>query len=208
MRETDRARRSHSGVNPPVDLSDIDLKPRDITEGEWTSCPPGVRVRLVRNRQYELDLTPEQYQALYRLPYWMLYGPEHGLPKDWFNPDGFLLPKYRPGGGRFDDFRKWRRWHRSHRWLHYRIEEKLRLLRQRYEGKVYWTFAILFVVTSYISIFAAIAGGNSPFAVFGILYVSIFVGMILLTVISNLALRAVVRRRVMRRWAERTTELA
>lgn len=185
-----------------MDPSDIDLKPRDVTEDEWISIPPGVRVRRVRNHQYELDLSPEQYETLYRLPYWMLYGPEHGLPAGWFNPDGFLLPKYRPGGGRFGDFRKWRRWYRSHRWLHYKIEERFRMLRERYKTAYAVGAIVLFIALYFASERIALSWlGEGPHyvALYALVFVIYGVGLFLLARLQ----RAFVRRRVVKRWAKR-----
>lgn len=114
-----------------MDLSDLDLKPKDVDEADWEAFPPGARLRVVRDHQYELELTARQYEALARLPYWMLYGPEHGAPRDWFNLEGYLLPKYRPGGPRFAQFRAWRRTYRGRRLLLHRRRERGALRRER-----------------------------------------------------------------------------
>jgi len=185
-----------------VEEPQIDFRPKGVSDAQWESIPEGARIRFVRNHQYELDLTPQQYDALYRLPYWLLYGPEHGAPASWFNPRGFLLPKYQPGGGQFPEFRDWRRRYRSRRWLNYRINERIRRLRERYKGVYAVAGLVGFVGLYALSWWIAnsrFEEGPALWATYGILLV-LYVAVVLLAVKVQLGF---VRRRVERRWRER-----
>ncbi len=110
----------------PQSVLDPDWHPSEVSEGEWSELPEGVRVRALKRFQYELKLSQQQYRELAALPFWMSYGPENGLPEDWFNTAGYLLPKYRPGGGLYDRFRTWRHEFRRRRWRKRLLHEKLR----------------------------------------------------------------------------------
>jgi hypothetical protein len=185
-----------------MELLEADFRPRNTPDAVWDSIPPGTRIRFVRKNQYRLDLTPEQYAPLYRLPYWSLYGPEHGAPTSWFNPDGYLLPKFQPGGGRFSEFQSWRRRFRSLRWLHYKSQERYRSLRERYKA----AYAIIGIV-GYLAIFGLIwhlerIWFDEDLAFFPIM------GMILVIYVGGLVLFArlqhtIVRRAVEKRWQQR-----
>lgn len=88
----------------------------------WSRLNDGERVRWLKAHQYELHLSRDQFLQLGRVPFWAVYGPEHGLPPELFNDRGYLLPKYRPGGGLHAEFQQWRRayrhvtWHRLLLW--------------------------------------------------------------------------------------------
>ena len=89
----------------PKSVLDPYWVPPEVSAEKWRQLAEGVRVRVLKRSQYFLKLTPQQYREIAALPYWMSYGPENGLQEDWFNPAGFLLPKYRPGGGLYEQFR-------------------------------------------------------------------------------------------------------
>lgn len=90
------------------ELDPID-RPEVFDEGAWEAMTPGERVRTLRYAEDQVALPAETYRALRRLPSWAFYGPEHGLPAECFNQLGFLLPRYRPGGGEHQAFEAWRR---------------------------------------------------------------------------------------------------
>jgi len=92
---------------------------------QWAALTDGARLRWVKEHQLELSLSREEYVALARLPFWASYGPEHGLPESLFNTRGFLLPRYRPGGGLYERFRIWRRWYRHISWRERAIRRRL-----------------------------------------------------------------------------------
>jgi hypothetical protein len=94
----------------------LTVRPVDVPVDLWDSIPEGFRLRWLKRSQFAHALSFDQYYALARLPYWMFYGPEHGAPADWYNDQGYLLPKYRPGGGRHDEFRRWRHEYRRSSW--------------------------------------------------------------------------------------------
>jgi hypothetical protein len=80
------------------------------------------------------SLSREEYLELERQPFWTSYGPEHGLPTELFNEMGLLLPKYRPGGGLYPQFRVWRRWYRHVSWSHRAAARKLERFDYRHGG--------------------------------------------------------------------------
>lgn len=92
-----------------IDLPDILVHPPEGVDSSWDDMAPGERLRWLKEHQYELHLSRGEFLQLTRVPFWAMYGPEHGLPEEMFNQQGFLLPKYRPGGGRYPMFREWRR---------------------------------------------------------------------------------------------------
>ena len=91
----------------------------------WSRLNDGERVRWLKAHQYELHLSRDQFLQLSRVPFWAMFGPEHGLPAELFNDRGFLLPKYRPGGGLYGEFQKWRRAYRLASWRQLRLHRRL-----------------------------------------------------------------------------------
>lgn len=106
---------------PPIVLD----PPASVDRAEWERLSDGERLRWLKAHQFELALTRNQFLQLSRVPFWAAYGPEHGLPADLFNEQGFLLPKYRPGGGLYDDFRRWRRTYRLASWRQLRFRRRV-----------------------------------------------------------------------------------
>jgi hypothetical protein len=106
---------------PPIVLD----PPASVDRAGWERLSDGERLRWLKAHQYELHLTRNQFLELSRVPFWAAYGPEHGLPADLFNEQGFLLPKYRPGGGLYDDFRRWRRTYRLASWRQLRLRRRV-----------------------------------------------------------------------------------
>jgi hypothetical protein len=111
--------------------SDPVPRPDGFPEDDWQELRPGERVRWLRASSDQTFLGAEVYRALSRLPFWVFYGPEHGLPPDFFNDRGFILPRYRPGGSDFEDFRRWRRVHRVASFLHGRASRRCRTVADR-----------------------------------------------------------------------------
>jgi len=106
---------------PPIVLD----PPPSVDPAEWERLSDGERLRWLKAHQFELHLSREQFLQLSGVPFWAAYGPEHGLPGDLFNEQGFLLPKYRPGGGLYDDFRRWRRVYRLASWQRFQLRRRL-----------------------------------------------------------------------------------
>jgi len=107
---------------PPI----VDAPPPSVDPEQWARLNQGQRLRWLKAHQYELHLSREQFLQLSRVPFWAMLGPEHGLPAELFNDRGFLLPKYRPGGGLHVEFQRWRRAYRLASWrqlgLHRRLQ--------------------------------------------------------------------------------------
>lgn len=104
-------------------------RPEGIDSALWDASSPGERVRMLRRAEERMPLPVKVYAELHRLPEWVFYGPELGVPDDWFGDDGFLLPRFRPGGPDHESFDLWRREYRRRRWIAF-------LLRQRW--KRFW----------------------------------------------------------------------
>jgi hypothetical protein len=117
-----------------VSIHDPNWVPSGVAPDEWLAINRGMRLRLLRYGAVDLHLKPPEFLEVAALPLWMCYGPENGLPEEWFNPDGFLLPKYRPGGGCHDDFRVWRRKFRRRRLLEHLRQRRLRAWYQKAKG--------------------------------------------------------------------------
>ena len=122
-------------------------RPSRIEPEIWYSIPPGSRIRLLRRIEDTFPLDPEQYFELRRLPYWTCYEPEDGLPAEWFNRRGFLLPMYRPGGSRHELFRRWRRQYRVRRYIHRAVVAGLRAWWRMYREWVWGALIVLYGVT-------------------------------------------------------------
>jgi hypothetical protein len=96
------------------------------TKESWAAIPLPERLRLLAHGHYLIELPPEDREILRSVPSWMAVGPELGYPEEWFNPQGWLLPKYRPGGGSHREYlwarhsrRFWQVAFDSHQaWLH------------------------------------------------------------------------------------------
>ena len=115
-------------------IHDPDWVPNGIDGDAWRAIPGGARLRLLHYGALDLHLSrPEMLEAA-ALPLWMCYGPENGLPEDWFNSESFLLPKYRPGGGSHELFRAWRREFRRRRWVEFHRQRRLRSWYRRVRG--------------------------------------------------------------------------
>lgn len=112
-------------------------RPHDVPIEQWDSIPEGYRLRWLKETQYHHALSAQQHAALRRLPFWMFYGPEHGAPEEWFNQQGYLLPKYRPGGGLEDDFKRWRHGYRRSTWRRRAIRARTERFFSRYGIVVY-----------------------------------------------------------------------
>lgn len=99
-----------------VDLPELDAlassTPAGIDPFEWDQLSVGQKLRFLRRSHHVLALPRESREKLKLVPSWVLFGPEDGLPAEWFNADGFLLPKFRKGGGSRDNFRRWYREYR------------------------------------------------------------------------------------------------
>jgi hypothetical protein len=106
---------------PPI----VDAPPPSVDPEQWARLNQGQRLRWLKAHQYELHLSRDQFLQLARVPFWATFGPEHGLPADLFNDRGFLLPKYRPGGGLHGEFQRWRRSYRLASWGHLRLHRRL-----------------------------------------------------------------------------------
>lgn len=106
---------------PPI----VDDPPPSVDPEDWARLNQGQRLRWLRAHQYELHLSREQFLQLSRVPFWAMYGPEHGLPAELFNEQGFLLPKYRPGGGLYPEFHRWRRAYRLASWRQLLLNRRL-----------------------------------------------------------------------------------
>lgn len=104
------------GTEDVFAIAEQETAPGEIAQQVWEELPPGARLRLLRKADLYWRLSGQEYERLRRVPYWAFYGPEDGAPLDWFNPRGYLLPKYRPGGGKFEEFRQWRRRARAAQW--------------------------------------------------------------------------------------------
>jgi len=79
----------------------IERPPPGVDPEDWDSLSKGDRLRVLKKAHYLFALDEEDRLAIRQVPSWASFGAEDGVPADWFNPDGFLLPKYRPGGGRY-----------------------------------------------------------------------------------------------------------
>ncbi|HEX2162356.1 MAG TPA: hypothetical protein VHM02_00250 [Thermoanaerobaculia bacterium] len=92
-------------------MNELDPIPRPdlVDEATWEALTPGERVRALKSAEEGLPLPAHVYGDLRELPAWAFYGPETGLPEDWFNLQGFLLPRFRPGGGDRPRFLAWKR---------------------------------------------------------------------------------------------------
>lgn len=192
-----------------MEITDLDLKPKDVDEADWEAYPPGARLRVVRDHQYELELTARQYEALARLPYWMLYGPEHGAPREWFNPEGYLLPKYRPGGPRFPELLDRRRRYRGRRLLLHLLREGRVRHGERYKTE-YELGSLIVLMAEYVGIFLLVRawwGGEVP----GWVWVVQFVVVLALyggSVVLFVVLRGLVPRWILEaRWRRRVERL-
>jgi hypothetical protein len=106
---------------PPI----VDEPPPAVNPEEWARLNHGQRLRWLKAHQYELHLSREQFLQLSRVPFWAMFGPEHGLPVELFNDRGFLLPVYRPGGGLYGEFQRWRRAYRLASWRQLRLHRRL-----------------------------------------------------------------------------------
>jgi hypothetical protein len=106
---------------PPI----VDAPPPSVDPEQWARLNQGQRLRWLKAHQYELHLSREQFLQLSRVPFWAMLGPEHGLPAELFNDRGFLLPKYRPGGGLHVEFQRWRRAYRLASWRQLRLHRRL-----------------------------------------------------------------------------------
>lgn len=73
-------------------------RPAEVDEEVWEAMTAGERVRALKFAEDSIPLPARVYRELRELPSWAFYGPETGLPEDWFNRQGFLLPRFRPGG--------------------------------------------------------------------------------------------------------------
>jgi len=102
---------------PPI----VNEPPTLVDPEEWSHLNDGQRLRWLKAHQYELHLSRDQFLQLSRVPFWAMFGPEHGLPAELFNDRGFLLPKYRPGGGLHGGFQRWRRAYRLASWRQLRL---------------------------------------------------------------------------------------
>jgi hypothetical protein len=109
-------------IEPPQIVNE---PPTSVDPEEWARLNQGQRLRWLKAHQYELHLSRDQFLQLSRVPFWAMYGPEHGLPNELFNDRGFLLPKYRPGGGLHDEFQRWRRAYRLASFRQLRIHRRL-----------------------------------------------------------------------------------
>lgn len=109
-------------IEPPAIVRE---PPPGVDSAAWADLTDGQRLRWLKAHQFELHLSREQFLQLSQLPFWAMYGQEHGLPAELFNEQGFLLPKYRPGGARFDEFQRWRRCHRLASWRQLRFDRRL-----------------------------------------------------------------------------------
>jgi hypothetical protein len=109
----------------------LEEPPAQVPTEVWSALNDGERLRWLKAHRHDLGLTREQYIELANVPYWASYGPEHGLPPDLFNDRGFLLPKYRPGGGLHHQFRRWRQWYRRVIWLHVMLQRRVETFYRR-----------------------------------------------------------------------------
>jgi hypothetical protein len=105
--------------------SDPVSRPSRIDEETWGAIPPGERIRFLRWGEESFFLDPDQYEELRSLPFWTFYGPEDGLPANWFNTRGFLLPRFRPGGPDYGIFRIWRRLYKLRRYVGSRLRNEI-----------------------------------------------------------------------------------
>ena len=192
-----------------MDWETTEIRPRDIADAEWDSMSPGLQVRFVHRLRFELSMTPHQYEILYRLPYWLCYGPEDGAPIEWFNPRGFLLPKFRPGGKEFQQFRSWRRAFRRQRWFDYRIRERFGALRERFKT-FYAVGGLLGLLALYLSsktIARAWLGPDRDYTVLAVWGI-VLVLAVVIGFVSAVVHRVLVRYIVARRWSRYQRRLA
>ena len=115
------------------DLEDlVEPAPPGLDPQAWSRMSLGFRTRILRGHHFLFPLEKARRQRIEKLPNWIRYGPEHGLPVELFNADDFLLPKYRPGGGLHSEFREWRRRYRTFYTIHESVDVRIRELKHRY----------------------------------------------------------------------------
>ena len=81
---------------PRASVSTLPIRrPESFPEEVWNRLKPGERVRTLRVNSDLVFLGVEIYEALARLPFWAFYGPEDGLPAEYFNDRGFWRKRKR-----------------------------------------------------------------------------------------------------------------
>jgi hypothetical protein len=170
-----------------MSIHDPDWVPSGADPEDWLAIPHGARLRMLHAGLLDLHLSRDEMLEAAALPLWMCYGPENGLPEDWFNPSGFLLPKYRPGGGSYDQFREWRRDFRRRRWLAHLRNRGLWIRYRKLRGLdsilllVLFAIAVLRIHPWLVQRYGGLLG-NALFA--GAYILSVFIGVVALAVVK------------------------
>ena len=143
---------------PEVDRAEVrdmlERFPAGMAPETWDEAVFGDRLRWLMEAGYLVPMSDEDRDLISTLPGWLLYGPQHGLPVDWFGPTGVLLPRYRPGGGRHRDFQRLRRRFRVISRVLESFEERIRVFR-RDRGLLLFSIWMATVYIVYFALYGA-----------------------------------------------------